>query len=115
MRVIATPCSAAEGAAASPCAVMPIESRSDGLVAASVALDATLRRGIPRSVRHRVALVVGELATNVYKHGGGGTIDIAITPERVHVRALDRGPGMRGVPPADPGIARVVGPFPGGW
>jgi serine/threonine-protein kinase RsbT len=117
MRVIATthPGGALASDSIPLCAVMPIESRSDGLVAASVALDATQRRGVSRRVGHRVALVVGELATNVYKHGGGGSIDIAISPERVLVRAFDRGPGMHDAPPSNPGIARVVGPFPGGW
>ena len=54
--------------------------------------------GFDDSDAGRVALVVTELATNVIKHGRGGTIHLRQVPGRgaagVEVLAVDRGPGF---------------------
>lgn len=104
-------------AADSDRAEIPLQSRSDALVASAVAHDIAHRRGLARTLRHRIALVTGELATNVLKHGQGGSIEIRLCSDRVQVRAFDHGPGLPKalVLEAAATFDRVVGPFPGGW
>jgi anti-sigma regulatory factor (Ser/Thr protein kinase) len=98
-------------------AEIPLQSRSDALVASAVAHDIAHRRGLARAIRHRLALVTGELATNVLKHGQGGSIEIRLAHDRVQVRAFDHGPGLPNALVLDAAATfdRVVGPFPGGW
>ena len=76
-----------------------------GKRAASVARRSVLssKVGVPRVMRHRLALLLSELVTNAIQHGGAGPhesihVRLASTPERVRVEVFD--PGSRG-PPSD--------------
>lgn len=50
----------------------------------------------------RIALIASELASNLVKHGGGGSLTITLleAPRGVRVTAEDHGPGIPDVPQA---------------
>jgi anti-sigma regulatory factor (Ser/Thr protein kinase) len=52
--------------------------------------------GSPEAVTARVALVATELATNLVRHAGGGTLIVqrAVADPGLEILALDRGPGI---------------------
>ncbi len=59
---------------------------------------------LPRSVRHRLALLLSELVTNAIQHGGAGPdetvqVRLASGPERIRVEVFD--PGSNGKGPRD--------------
>jgi anti-sigma regulatory factor (Ser/Thr protein kinase) len=77
-----------------------------GKRAAGVARRSVLssKVGVPRVMRHRLALLLSELVTNAIQHGGAGPhetihVRLASTRERVRVEVYD--PGSRGAPPSD--------------
>jgi anti-sigma regulatory factor (Ser/Thr protein kinase) len=78
---------------------VPVQDASSvgGARRAAVALAETA--GAPESVTARVALVATELATNLVRHGGGGTLLIQRAGGDAHLEvvALDRGPGISDV------------------
>ncbi|HEY0181189.1 MAG TPA: ATP-binding SpoIIE family protein phosphatase [Rhodopila sp.] len=58
------------------------------------------RIGYDETSAGRVAIVVTELAQNLWRHGGGGQILAAsdpVAPSGIEILALDRGPGMADV------------------
>lgn len=77
-----------------------------GTRAAGVARRSVLsvQAGLPRSVRHRLALLLSELVTNAIQHGGAGPdetvqVRLASAPERIRVEVFD--PGSNGKGPRD--------------
>ncbi len=77
-----------------------------GRRAAGVARRSVLssKAGLPRVIRHRLALMLSELVTNAIQHGGAGPeetihVRLASTPKRVRVEVFD--PGSRGGGPRD--------------
>lgn len=67
---------------------------------------ATLRAtsiGFDETAAGRVALVATELATNLIKHGGGGSILVGAddeSPRQMHLLAVDKGKGITSLPAA---------------
>jgi anti-sigma regulatory factor (Ser/Thr protein kinase) len=62
----------------------------------------SIEAGLPRGVRHRVALMLSELVANAVQHGGAGPTEtvevrVASTPRRVRVEVVD--PGWQGFDP----------------
>ena len=50
--------------------------------------------GFPTSVIRNVAIAVYEGEINMVIHGGGGVIDVEITPECISIVLADQGPGI---------------------
>ena len=50
--------------------------------------------GFPTSVIRNVAIAVYEGDINLVIHGGGGVIDVEITPECISIVLADQGPGI---------------------
>lgn len=50
--------------------------------------------GLPPEVIRRVAIAMYEAEINMVIHADGGTIDVEISPERIHIVFCDRGPGI---------------------
>ena len=50
--------------------------------------------GFPASVIRNVAIAVYEGEINLVIHGGGGVIDVEITPECISIVLADQGPGI---------------------
>ena len=50
--------------------------------------------GFPTSVIRNVAIAVYEGEINLVIHGGGGVIDVEITPECISIVLADQGPGI---------------------
>ena len=50
--------------------------------------------GFPTSIVRNVAIAVYEGEINMVIHGGGGTIDVEITPECISIILADQGPGI---------------------
>ena len=50
--------------------------------------------GFPSSVIRNVAIAVYEGEINLVIHGGGGVIDVEITPECISIVLADQGPGI---------------------
>ena len=50
--------------------------------------------GFPTSVIRNVAIAVYEGEINLVIHGGGGVIDVEITPECISIILADQGPGI---------------------
>jgi anti-sigma regulatory factor (Ser/Thr protein kinase) len=79
---------------------------SDPTGASEARRAATLRAtsiGFDETAAGRVALVATELATNLVKHGGGGSILIGAddeAPRQMHLLAVDKGKGITSLPAA---------------
>ncbi len=69
-------------------------SDTDPLVVSSLAKDFAVRRGFTQVAGAQVALAAGELASNCWRHGGGGRVELHSTPEGLELRAIDQGPGI---------------------
>lgn len=67
---------------------------TDAVVASSVAKDFAKRLGWPTKAVACFALAAGELASNCWRHGGGGHIELSSCDEVLEVRAIDSGPGI---------------------
>ncbi len=50
--------------------------------------------GFPASLTRNVAIAVYEGEINMVIHGGGGVIDVIITPECISIELADQGPGI---------------------
>ncbi len=50
--------------------------------------------GFPTSIVRNVAIAVYEGEINLVIHGGGGYIDVEVTPECISVELVDHGPGI---------------------
>ena len=50
--------------------------------------------GFPTSIIRNVAIAVYEGEINLVIHGGGGVIDVEITPECISIVLADQGPGI---------------------
>jgi anti-sigma regulatory factor (Ser/Thr protein kinase) len=81
--------------------VMPIDDETRVAAARRAAQALAVRLGFDETAAGRVAIVVTEAATNVFKHGGGGEIILAALDDDgrrgVQLLALDRGRGMASV------------------
>lgn len=76
-----------------------VRDMSDAAVAMAQARDIAIRTGLNARQSEEVALVAGEMATNLVKHAGGGTLSLDNMP-RDHRRGIflessDSGPGIR--------------------
>ena len=62
---------------------------------ASIKIKRNLKElGFPTSVIRNVAIAVYEGEINLVIHGGGGVIDVEITPECISIVLADQGPGI---------------------
>lgn len=62
---------------------------------ASGKIKKTLKElGFPASLTRNVAIAVYEGEINMVIHGGGGVIDVVITPECISIELADQGPGI---------------------
>ena len=50
--------------------------------------------GMPPEVIRRVAIAMYEAEINMVIHAEGGTIDVEISPEAIHIVFADKGPGI---------------------
>ena len=50
--------------------------------------------GLPPEVIRKVAIAMYEAEINMVIHANGGTIDVAVSPERIHIVFADTGPGI---------------------
>lgn len=50
--------------------------------------------GIPSETIRRIAISMYEAEINMVIHGGGGEINVEITPEKVSLLLVDQGPGI---------------------
>jgi anti-sigma regulatory factor (Ser/Thr protein kinase) len=73
---------------------VPVASDTDPLVVSSLAKDFAVRLGFTPVAGAQVALAAGELASNCWRHGGGGRIELHATPHGLELRAIDQGPGI---------------------
>ena len=73
---------------------IPVEVSADVLIASNDADLLATRVGFTDHERAELRLAVRELATNLIRHGGGGTITITACEPRVTIEASDEGPGM---------------------
>ena len=65
----------------------------DGLTCASFARRIALEAGFDADVAAEIGTCASELATNVARHGGGGTLDVLREGPRIVLRTIDRGHG----------------------
>ena len=73
---------------------VPVASDTDPLVVSSLAKDFAVRLGFPHVAVAQVALVAGELASNCWRHGGGGRVELHATERGLELHAIDHGPGI---------------------
>lgn len=83
--------------------LIPVTDASSVASARRSAQDCAFELEFSEQGAGRVSLVVTELATNLVKHGGGGSIVLSATegePRSLDILALDRGSGIRSLPAA---------------
>lgn len=73
---------------------VPVASDTDPLVVSSLAKDFAARLGFTHVAVAQVALAAGELASNCWRHAGGGRVELHATPHGLELRAIDHGPGI---------------------
>lgn len=73
---------------------VPVASDTDPIVVSSLAKDFALRLGFPHLAVAQVALAAGELASNCWRHGGGGHVELLAIEGGLELRAIDHGPGI---------------------
>ncbi len=69
-------------------------SDTDPAVVSSLAKHYAKSIGFSSVAAQQVALVAGELASNCWRHGGGGRVEVEGTKDGIEVRAIDQGPGI---------------------
>ncbi len=69
-------------------------SDTDPLVVSSLAKDFAARLGFSHVAGAQVALAAGELASNCWRHGGGGRVELHAIEHGLELRAIDHGPGI---------------------
>lgn len=74
--------------------VLLVRSRSDAVVAASVARTEAIRLGFPSTAARAVEIAAAELANNIARHAGEGELRLHGRPSHLEVVAFDRGPGI---------------------
>lgn len=75
----------------------PVRHQGDRFGSASKAMDIALQCGASKQAAWEIGTSVAELASNAVKHGGGGTVSVALeTGARLslHVTVSDSGPGF---------------------
>ena len=50
--------------------------------------------GVPSSISRRASVITYEAEMNLVIHAGGGILRAIITPEKLTIEAIDRGPGI---------------------
>jgi anti-sigma regulatory factor (Ser/Thr protein kinase) len=86
---------------------VPVASDTDPLVVSSLAKDFATRVGFPQLAVAQVALAAGELASNCWRHGGGGRVELHVIEQGLELRAIDQGPGIPDLPHAEQdGVSR---------
>ncbi len=86
---------------------MPVASDTDPLVVSSLAKDYATRLGFAHVVGAQIGLAAGELASNCWRHGGGGRIEIRTVEQGIELRAIDQGPGIENLThAAEDGVSR---------
>ena len=73
---------------------VPVASDTDPLVVSSLAKDFALQLGFPSVAGAQIALAAGELASNCFRHGGGGCVELHALADGIELRAIDQGPGI---------------------
>jgi len=71
-----------------------VASDTDPLVVSSMAKDFAVRLGFTHVAVAQVALAAGELASNCWRHAGGGRVELHAIPQGLELRAIDHGPGI---------------------
>jgi anti-sigma regulatory factor (Ser/Thr protein kinase) len=71
-----------------------VASDTDPLVVSSLAKDFATRMGFTPVVGAQIALAAVELATNCWRHAGGGRIELHALAHALELRAIDHGPGI---------------------
>src|SRR5436853_5031629 len=78
--------------------VTPVSEASQVAEARRAAASLAQKTGMDETVAGKLAIVVTEAATNLVKHGGGGSILLSAHERRgasgVEMLAIDKGPGM---------------------
>jgi anti-sigma regulatory factor (Ser/Thr protein kinase) len=87
-------------AGAAAVVTMPVEHRTDAMVAASWARRFGAHHGLAEPDAQALTVIVAELASNVVDHGGGGVLSIACARSGFEVEAVDRGTGLDADPDA---------------
>lgn len=77
--------------------VIPVAGWVDAVIARSIASRIAAAAGFRPRACQEIAIVVSELATNLVRHGGGGTLEIVLEGAAFKVTSLDRGPGLRDI------------------
>lgn len=86
---------------------VPVASDTDPLVVSSLAKEFALRLGFPQIAVAQVALAAGELASNCWRHAGGGRVELMAVDHGIELRAIDHGPGIPDIPQAEQdGVSR---------
>jgi signal transduction histidine kinase len=80
-----------------PLATTALRRDGDILVARRQALRLAELVQLDPQDQSRLATAVSEIARNAVRHGGGGTVEFALTPEMLVVRVTDAGPGIADV------------------
>ena len=86
---------------------VPVASDTDPLVVSSLAKDFAARLGFPSVDVAQVALAAGELASNCWRHAGGGRVELHAVECGIELRAIDHGPGIADLTQAsEDGVSR---------
>ena len=91
-------------------AIILITCKEDAALARAVASHLARYLGMTLRANNELTLAVSEMATNIWRHGVRGKIDLSATDEDIEVVAEDEGPGL-----ADLGMALKDGYSQGGW
>ncbi len=62
--------------------------------ASSSVKDTLKMLGVPSAIWRRAAIVTYEAEMNLVIHGGGGKLQVLITPEKLEISTADEGPGI---------------------
>jgi anti-sigma regulatory factor (Ser/Thr protein kinase) len=73
---------------------VPVASDTDPVVVSSLAKQFAVNLGFTHVAVAQVALAAGELASNCWRHGGGGHVEIHATEHGLELRVIDHGPGI---------------------
>jgi serine/threonine-protein kinase RsbT len=73
---------------------VPVASDTDPVVVSSLAKQFAVDLGFSHVAVAQVALAAGELASNCWRHGGGGYVELHATEHGLELRVIDHGPGI---------------------
>jgi serine/threonine-protein kinase RsbT len=71
-----------------------ISTREDAAIARAIAIHLASHLGMPLQERHKLAIAVSEIATNISRHALRGEIKISPVEHGIEVLAQDEGPGL---------------------